>query len=67
MKEVPVTTELAERISKELKKKGFSFVGPTIIYSYMQSAGLVNDHLVSCFRHPEGNLGFQPRRMVPDY
>ncbi|GHV14467.1 DNA-3-methyladenine glycosylase I [Spirochaetia bacterium] len=53
MKEVPVSTELAERISKELKKKGFSFVGPTIIYSYMQSAGLVNDHLTSCFRHPD--------------
>lgn len=53
MKEVPVTTALAEQISKELKKKGFSFVGPTIIYSYMQSAGLVNDHLVSCFRHRE--------------
>ncbi|GHV37557.1 DNA-3-methyladenine glycosylase [Spirochaetia bacterium] len=53
MKEIPVTTELAEQISRELKKKGFSFVGPTIIYSYMQSAGLVNDHLVGCFRHPE--------------
>jgi DNA-3-methyladenine glycosylase I len=53
MKDVPVTTELAERISKELKQKGFSFVGPTIVYSYMQSAGLVNDHLVSCFRHPD--------------
>jgi DNA-3-methyladenine glycosylase I len=53
MKEVPAVTELSEKISRDLKKRGFSFVGPTIIYSYLQSAGLVNDHLVSCFRHKE--------------
>jgi DNA-3-methyladenine glycosylase I len=53
MDEVPAFTELSENISKDLKKRGFSFVGPTIIYAYMQSAGLVNDHLISCFRHPE--------------
>ncbi|WP_041611827.1 DNA-3-methyladenine glycosylase I [Treponema primitia] len=50
MKEVPATTELSDRIAKEMKKKGFSFVGSTIVYAYMQSAGLVNDHLVDCFR-----------------
>ena len=50
LSDVPAVTPLAETISKELKRKGFSFVGPTIIYAYLQSAGLVDDHLVSCFR-----------------
>lgn len=49
--EVPATTPVAERISKDLKKRGFRFVGPTIMYAFMQAAGLVNDHLVSCPRH----------------
>jgi DNA-3-methyladenine glycosylase I len=49
MKEVPAYTELSARISKELKKRGFSFVGPTIIYAFMQASGLVNDHLTDCF------------------
>ncbi|NLX32979.1 MAG: DNA-3-methyladenine glycosylase I, partial [Thermotogaceae bacterium] len=40
-------------ISKDLKKRGFSFLGPTIVYAHMQATGLVNDHLVSCFRHAE--------------
>ncbi|GHV80455.1 DNA-3-methyladenine glycosylase [Spirochaetia bacterium] len=53
MKEVPATTELSDTISKELKQKGFSFVGSTIVYSFMQSAGLVNDHLVHCFCRSE--------------
>jgi DNA-3-methyladenine glycosylase I len=52
MKEIPASTELSECISLELKKKGFSFVGPTIVYAFMQASGLVNDHLVDCFRHP---------------
>jgi DNA-3-methyladenine glycosylase I len=52
MGEVPPVTALSERISGELKKLGFSFVGPTIVYSLMQSAGLVNDHLRDCFCHP---------------
>jgi DNA-3-methyladenine glycosylase I len=51
--EIPASTELSERISAELKKKGFSFVGPVIIYAFLQASGLVNDHLVSCFRHPD--------------
>lgn len=50
--EVPAVTPLAEKISKDLKKRGFRFVGPTIIYAFMQAVGLVNDHLVSCHRHP---------------
>jgi len=50
LSEIPVSTELAENISRELKKKGFSFVGPTIIYAFLQAAGFVNDHLVDCYR-----------------
>ncbi len=53
MSEVPVYTELAVGISKDLKSKGFRFVGPTIVYSKMQAMGMVNDHLISCFRHKE--------------
>lgn len=53
MKEVPAVTDLATRISKDLKKRGFTFVGPTIIYAFMQAVGMVNDHLVHCFRHAE--------------
>jgi DNA-3-methyladenine glycosylase I len=51
--EVPASTDLSKRIAGELKKLGFSFVGPTIVYAFMQAVGLVNDHLVSCFRHPD--------------
>lgn len=53
MAEVPAETELSQKISKDLKRRGFSFVGPTIIYAHMQATGLVNDHLTSCFRHQE--------------
>ena len=53
LKEVPAFTELSEKISGEMKKKGFKFIGPTIIYAYMQAVGIVNDHLVRCFRHQE--------------
>lgn len=49
--EVPVSTPAAAALSRALKEAGMNFVGPTICYAYMQSAGLVNDHLVSCFRH----------------
>jgi DNA-3-methyladenine glycosylase I len=51
MSEVPAATPLSQTISKDLKKRGFSFVGPTIIYAHMQATGMVNDHLVSCPRH----------------
>ncbi|MFZ5966049.1 MAG: DNA-3-methyladenine glycosylase I [Bacillota bacterium] len=49
--EVPVMTKEAEAMSKDLKKRGFSFVGPTICYSFMQAVGMVNDHVVDCFRY----------------
>lgn len=51
--DIPAETELSKRISKALKAEGFRFVGPTTIYAFMQSAGMVNDHLVGCFRHAE--------------
>ncbi|MGD8806237.1 MAG: DNA-3-methyladenine glycosylase I [Chloroflexota bacterium] len=53
MSELPAKTELSEVISKDLKKRGFSFVGPTIVYAFMQAVGMVNDHTVDCFRYPE--------------
>lgn len=53
MKEVPASTPLSDTISKDLKKRGFNFVGSTIVYAHMQATGMVNDHLVSCFRHEE--------------
>ncbi|MDP1527173.1 MAG: DNA-3-methyladenine glycosylase I [Rhodocyclaceae bacterium] len=51
LSEVPVFTPAAEALSKELKRRGFRFVGPTVIYSHMQATGMVNDHLVTCPRH----------------
>lgn len=51
--EVPATTELSDTISKNLKKRGFKFLGSTIVYSHLQATGLVNDHVVSCFRYKE--------------
>ncbi len=51
MKDVPARTELSDRISKDLLKRGFKFVGTTIVYAYLQAMGLVNDHLVSCPRY----------------
>ncbi len=53
MDELPAKTAVSEAMSKALKKRGFSFVGPTIIYAFMQAVGLCNDHLVSCFRYAE--------------
>ncbi|WP_226035234.1 DNA-3-methyladenine glycosylase I [Aquibacillus saliphilus] len=49
--EVPATTEISNQMSKDLKKKGFKFVGPTICYAFMQASGLVDDHIKSCFCH----------------
>jgi DNA-3-methyladenine glycosylase I len=51
MADVPASTPQSKRISKALKAQGFRFTGPTTIYAYMQSVGLVNDHLVGCPRH----------------
>jgi DNA-3-methyladenine glycosylase I len=49
--QVPAQTALAEKVSKDLRQKGFKFVGPTIVYAFMQAVGMVNDHLVRCHRH----------------
>lgn len=51
--QVPAQTDLSRALSADLRRRGFRFVGPTIAYAFMQSAGLVNDHLVGCFRHAE--------------
>ncbi|MFM1654814.1 DNA-3-methyladenine glycosylase I [Brevibacillus sp. B_LB10_24] len=53
--EVPVSTEISDRLSKDLKKRGFKFVGTTICYAYMQAVGMVNDHLVTCCCHPQSH------------
>ncbi|MGH3649598.1 MAG: DNA-3-methyladenine glycosylase I [Acidimicrobiia bacterium] len=50
-REIPALTETSKALSKDLKKRGWSFVGPTTVYAFMQATGMVNDHLVDCFRH----------------
>ncbi len=51
--DLPAKTPLSEIISRDLKRRGFNFVGPTIIYAFMQAVGMVNDHTIDCFRYPE--------------
>ncbi len=53
MRQIPPRTRQSDAMSKELKKRGFKFVGATICYAFMQAAGMVNDHVVSCFRYPQ--------------
>lgn len=53
IKQLPTQTKESESMSKDLKKKGFTFVGPTICYAFMQAAGMVNDHTINCFRYNE--------------
>jgi len=53
LKEIPTTTSIFDLMSKDLKKRGFSFVGSTICYAFMQAVGMVNDHEMSCFRYGE--------------
>lgn len=53
MSDIPAKTDLSERISKDMKKRGFDFVGPTIIYAFMQAVVMVNDHVTGCFRYQE--------------
>jgi DNA-3-methyladenine glycosylase I len=53
LEEIPAKTELSNLISKDLRKRGFKFVGSTIVYAHMQATGMVNDHIKSCFRHKE--------------
>jgi len=58
LRQIPARTELSDRISKDLKQRGFNFVGSTIVYAFMQAVGMVNDHVVECFRHePCARLG----------
>jgi len=51
MREVPAETEMSRALSKELKRRGFTFCGPTIVYAFAQAVGMVNDHIVACPRH----------------
>jgi DNA-3-methyladenine glycosylase I len=53
MKDIPASTPESDAMSKELKKRGFKFVGSTICYAHMQATGMVNDHVTSCFRHDQ--------------
>ena len=53
MKQLPAITPTAEALSKDLKARGFKFLGPTVIYAHMQATGMVNDHLITCFRYPQ--------------
>ncbi|MEQ9397269.1 DNA-3-methyladenine glycosylase I [Haliea sp.] len=63
MSEVPASTPLSTTISKDMKQRGFTFVGTTILYAHMQATGMVNDHIISCFRHGACNelAGLQTR------
>ncbi len=61
MKDVPAATPLSTAFSKDLKKRGFTFCGPTIVYAWMQACGLVNDHMTDCFRHGEVAHAKRPR------
>ena len=53
MKEIPARTSVSDALSRDLKQRGFNFVGSTICYAHMQATGMVNDHLTTCFRHRE--------------
>jgi len=61
--QIPAQTRESEAMSKDLLKRGFKFVGPTICYAFMQAVGMVNDHLVSCFRYSELGRGRSGRRL----
>jgi DNA-3-methyladenine glycosylase I len=62
IKQVPAKTQMSEALSKELKTRGFNFVGPVIVYAFAQAVGMVNDHVVTCPRHAAcAKLGRQPR------
>lgn len=56
LKKVPATTEISDKLSKDLKKRGFKFVGSTIVYAFMQAAGLVDDHLEGCFLSDKNSI-----------
>ena len=56
MNDIPASTPESEKMGKDLKKRGFKFVGPSICYGFMQAVGMVNDHIMDCFRHNEINM-----------
>ncbi len=60
--DIPASTPVSDKISKEMKRMGFKFVGSTIVYAHMQATGMVNDHLVSCFRYKECNAMRDPEK-----
>jgi DNA-3-methyladenine glycosylase I len=60
LSEVPAATPLSEKIARDLKRRGFKFCGPTIVYAFMQAVGMVNDHLAACWRHAECAQAEQP-------
>lgn len=60
LEEVPASTAVSERLSRELKRAGFRFVGPTTVYAFMQACGMVDDHTTDCFRHAEGGSDRHP-------
>jgi DNA-3-methyladenine glycosylase I len=62
MKQIPPRTEVSDRLSQDLRQRGFRFVGSTIVYAHMQATGMVNDHVVECFRHAELGGGRAPAR-----
>ena len=53
LSEIPARTSISDLMSRDLKKRGFKFVGPTICYAFMQATGMINDHTIDCFRHPQ--------------
>jgi DNA-3-methyladenine glycosylase I len=53
MGDIPAATPMSEALSKDLKKRGFKFCGPTIVYAFAQAVGMVNDHVTGCYRHAE--------------
>jgi DNA-3-methyladenine glycosylase I len=62
VQDIPAKTEMSEKLAKELKQRGFKFCGPVIVYAFAQAVGMVNDHLVSCYRYAEcAKLAVQPR------
>jgi DNA-3-methyladenine glycosylase I len=65
MKQVPPSTAQSDAMSKDLRKRGFNFVGSTICYAFMQAVGMVNDHLTSCFRYRELQATHSRRRIAP--
>jgi DNA-3-methyladenine glycosylase I len=65
MRYIPARTELSDALSKDLKRRGFSFVGSTIVYAFLQAAGVVNDHVLTCFRHAQVAGAVRAKRPKP--